>query len=115
MTDITLTAAAADRIRSQIDKRGHGLGLRLGVKPSGCSGYGYVMDYADELKPDDVVVEAHGVKLIVDPASLPLLKGLRLDFRREGLNALFRFDNPNAEELCGCGESFTTRAADVEH
>ena len=108
MTTIDLTQAAAQRIASQIEKRGRGLGLRLAVKESGCSGYSYVMDYAEEQRDDDLVIEQHGVKLFVEKASLPLLQGLRLDYRREGLNELFKFDNPNAEELCGCGESFTT-------
>lgn len=108
MTDISLSTAAAARITAQLDKRGHGIGLRLAVKESGCSGYSYVMDYADEQRDDDVLIEQHGVRLFVDRASLPMLEGLRLDFRREGLNELFKFDNPNAEELCGCGESFTT-------
>lgn len=110
MSDITLTEAAAQRIQDQLSKRGRGLGLRLAVRESGCSGYAYVMDYADEQRPDDEVVEAHGARLFINADSLPLLKGLRLDFRREGLNALFKFDNPNAQELCGCGESFTTAA-----
>lgn len=110
MNEITLTPAAAERIRSQIERRGHGLGLRLAVRETGCSGYSYVLDYADEAAPDDHLVEAHGVKLFVEADSLPLLQGLTLDFRREGLNELFHFDNPNAEELCGCGESFTTAA-----
>ena len=82
--------------------------LDWAVKESGCSGYSYVMDYAEEQRDDDLVIEQHGVKLFVEKASLPLLQGLRLDYRREGLNELFKFDNPNAEELCGCGESFTT-------
>ena len=110
MSTISLTEAAAQRIASQIAQRGHGLGLRLAVKESGCSGYSYVMDYAEEQHDDDVVIEQHGVKLFVEGGSLPLLEGLRLDYRREGLNELFKFDNPNAQELCGCGESFTTAA-----
>ena len=110
MSNISLTQSAAQRIASQIEKRGHGLGLRLSVKESGCSGYSYVMDYAEEQREDDIIIEEHGVKLFVESASLPQLKGLRLDYRREGINELFKFDNPNAEELCGCGESFTTSA-----
>ena len=108
MNEITLTPAAAERIRAQIERRGHGLGLRLAVRETGCSGYSYVLDYADEVPDGDHVVEAHGVKLIVAEDSLALLQGLTLDFRRDGLNELFHFDNPNAQELCGCGESFTT-------
>ncbi len=111
MTEMTLSAAAARRIQQQLSKRGRGLGLRLGVRESGCSGYAYVMDYADEQGPEDIVVEAHGARVFIDPDSAPLLEGLHLDFRREGLNELFHFDNPNATELCGCGESFTTGKA----
>ena len=107
MSEIKITPAAAQRIREQLDQRGHGLGLRVGVKSSGCSGYAYVLDYADEKREQDTVIEAHGVSVLIDPDSLPLLDGLTLDFRREGLNALFKFDNPNAQELCGCGESFS--------
>ncbi len=110
MNEITLTPAAAERIRTQLERRGHGLGLRLAVRETGCSGYSYVMDYADDVPDGDQVVEAHGVKLIVAADSLSLLQGLTLDFRRDGLNELFHFDNPNAQELCGCGESFTTAA-----
>ena len=113
MIDMTVTEAAAQRIRQQLDKRGHGLGLRLSVKETGCSGYSYVMDYADEQHDGDLVVEAHGARVYVDPDSAPLLKGLHLDFRRDGLNQLFHFDNPNATELCGCGESFTTAAEEA--
>ena len=98
MNEITVTPSAAQRIQEQLEKRGHGIGLRLGVKESGCSGYAYVMDYAEEKKPDDQVIEAHGVQVFVDPKSLPLLRGMRLDYRREGLNAVFKFDNPNAEQ-----------------
>lgn len=115
MSDISLTPAAAERILSQLAKRGHGLGLRLSVRESGCSGYSYVMDYADEQQADDIVIEAHGAKVFVNPDSLPLLRGLQLDFRRDGLNQLFHFDNPNAQELCGCGESFTTTEGGASH
>lgn len=104
---IQLTESAAQRIQEQLDKRGHGLGLRVGVKASGCSGYSYVIDYADEIKPEDEVFEAHGARLVVDSQSLPLLDGTTLDFRREGLNQMFRFLNPNAKDACGCGESFS--------
>lgn len=104
---ISLTEAAAKRIQTQLAKRGHGLGLRVGVKTSGCSGYSYIIDYADEIKPDDQVIEIHGTRLIVDAGSLSLLAGTTLDFQREGLNEMFRFLNPNAKDLCGCGESFS--------
>ena len=104
---MNLTESAARRIREQLTKRGHGLGLRVGVKTSGCSGYSYVIDYADDIKPDDLVIEAHGAKLVVDSKSHPLLEGTTLDFQREGLNQMFRFLNPNAKDQCGCGESFS--------
>lgn len=104
---VSLSTAAADRIRRQIASRGHGLGLRLGVKASGCSGFSYVVDYADALGPDDLVFETEGVQVVVDRESLPMLDGTRVDFVREGLNESFRFANPNAAGECGCGESFT--------
>lgn len=104
---IELTASAARRINLQLQDRGHGLGLRLGISKTGCSGYGYKLDYADEVAADDLVFDQHGAKLVVRQADLELLDGLRVDFRREGLNQVFRFDNPNAKALCGCGESFT--------
>lgn len=103
---IKLTEAAASRIRDQLGKRGRGMGLRVGVKASGCSGYSYVIDYADEITQSDQVFEDHGVRLVVDAQSLPLLEGTTLDFQREGLNQMFRFLNPNAKDACGCGESF---------
>jgi iron-sulfur cluster assembly protein len=103
---ITLTEQAATRIREQLQRRGSGLGLRVGVRTSGCSGYSYVIDYADEVRPDDEVFEAHGAKVVIDAKSLPILDGTTLDFRREGLNQMFRFLNPNARDECGCGESF---------
>lgn len=105
--NIQLTEAAAQRIQEQLDKRGKGFGLRVGVKSSGCSGYSYVIDYADEIKEDDRVIEAHGVRLVIDAKSLPILEGSTLDFQREGLNQMFRFLNPNAKDACGCGESFS--------
>lgn len=104
---IQLTESAAQRIQHQLNKRGRGLGLRVGVKSSGCSGYSYIIDYADEIKPEDQVFEAHGARLVVDTKSLPLLAGTTLDFQREGLNQMFRFLNPNAKDACGCGESFS--------
>lgn len=104
---ISLTAAAAERVRNHLASRGRGLGLRVGVKASGCSGFSYVLDYADEAKPDDLVFESAGVKVFVDPASLPTVDGTHIDFVRQGLNESFRFDNPNVRGECGCGESFT--------
>ena len=104
---IQLTEAAALRVTRQLGERGRGLGLRVGVKASGCSGFAYLLDYADETGPDDVVFEAHGAKVVVARDTLAMLDGLVVDFRREGLNEVFKFDNPNAEALCGCGESFS--------
>lgn len=103
---ITLSEAAADRIRRQLAERGQGIGLRLGVTTTGCSGNAYKLDYADEIGDDDVVFEQHGATVVIAKRDLPMLDGLNVDFRREGLNELYRFDNPNATGLCGCGESF---------
>jgi len=103
---ISLTPAAADRVRSQLAARGRGLGLRLGVKASGCSGYRYVVDYADAAQPNDRVFEQYGVKVFVDAESLATIDGTRVDFVKQGLNESFRFDNPNVRAECGCGESF---------
>lgn len=103
---ITLTESAADRVRGYLEKRGHGLGLRLGVRRSGCTGWSYVVDYADERGEDDVVFEDHGVKVLVKEKHLSYLDGTELDFVREGLNQHFAFRNPNVQDECGCGESF---------
>jgi iron-sulfur cluster assembly protein len=103
---ISLTAAAADHVTRFLANRGKGLGIRLGVRTSGCSGMAYVIEFADTMEPDDRVFEDHGVKVIVDPKSLLYLDGTELDFGREGLNEGFRFNNPNAKHACGCGESF---------
>ena len=108
---IQLTEQAAARIREQLAKRGQGLGLRLGVKASGCSGYSYTIDYADKISDEDKVFEAHGARVVVDPASMPVLDGTTLDFKREGLNQMFRFINPNVKDECGCGESFSVELA----
>ncbi|HKS56355.1 MAG TPA: iron-sulfur cluster assembly protein IscA [Steroidobacteraceae bacterium] len=104
---ISLTAAAADRIRSFLGRRGHGVGLRLSVKKTGCSGFAYVVNYADEIGADDVVFEDQGVKVIVDRPSLGFIDGTEVDFVKQGLNEAFRFRNPNVKGECGCGESFT--------
>jgi iron-sulfur cluster assembly protein len=104
---ISLSTSAADRVRSHLARRGHGLGLRLSIKATGCSGYSYVIDYADTARPDDLVFEDQGVKVYVDPESFPVLDGTRVDFVREGLNESFQFHNPNVKAECGCGESFT--------
>ena len=104
---ISLTSAAADRVRTFLTRRGHGLGLRLGVKKTGCSGFAYVVNYADDLTNDDVVFEDQGVKVIVDRESLSFIDGTEVDFVKQGLNEAFRFRNPNVKGECGCGESFT--------
>lgn len=103
---VQVTENAAKRIQKQLADRGKGLGLRLGVKQAGCSGYAYTVDYADEARPEDAVFEAHGAKVVVAKAQLAMLDGITVDYRREGLSEAFRFDNPNAQALCGCGESF---------
>ena len=103
---ITLTEAAASRVRAFLDQRGKGVGLRLGVKTTGCSGMAYVIEYADEVEEGDTVFEDHGVKVLVNPRSLVYLDGTELDYAREGLNEGFRFNNPNVKDMCGCGESF---------
>ncbi len=104
---ISLTVSAADRVRSHLASRGHGIGLRLGIKTTGCSGYSYVIDYADEAAPNDLVFEDQGVRVFVDSASFPMLDGTCVDFVRKGLNESFQFVNPNVKAECGCGESFT--------
>jgi iron-sulfur cluster assembly protein len=106
---ITLTENAAKQINNQIAKRGKGLGLRVGIKKVGCSGFAYTYDYADELRDGDCVFEAHEAKLVVDGESLTVLNGARLDFVREGLKQAFKFDNPNVDGTCGCGESFSVK------
>jgi iron-sulfur cluster assembly protein len=103
---ITLTAAAASRVKQFLNNRGKGMGLRLGVKTTGCSGMAYVIEYADAIEEGDVVFEDHGVKVIINPKSLVYLDGTELDYAKEGLNEGFRFNNPNVKDTCGCGESF---------
>ncbi len=104
---ITLTQTAADRISDFLENRGKGIGLRLGVKTTGGSGMAYVLEFVDELNPDDEVFEDRGVKVIVDKKSLVYIDGTELDFSKEGLNEGFKFNNPNEKAQCGCGESFT--------
>ena len=104
---VTLSAAAAERVRSFLASRGHGVGLRLSIRKTGCSGYAYVVNYADETAPGDVVFEDQGIKVIVDAASLPLVDGTEVDFVKHGLNEAFKFRNPKARSECGCGESFS--------
>ena len=103
---ITLTESAARHVAANLEKRGKGVGLRLGVRTSGCSGLAYKLEYADDVRPEDALFESHGVRVIVDPKSLPYLEGTELDFTREGLNEGFKFNNPNVKDSCGCGESF---------
>jgi len=103
---VSLTPSAAERVRSFLAKRGSGVGLRLGVKKTGCSGFAYVVNYADEVAADDVVFEDGGVKVIVDAESLRYVDGTEIDFVRQGLNEAFKFRNPNVRGECGCGESF---------
>jgi len=104
---ITLTDAAADRVKTFMENRGKGIGLRLGVRTTGCSGMAYVLEFADELDEGDTVFEDNEVKVIIDPKSLVYLDGTELDFGKEGLNEGFKFKNPNVKDECGCGESFT--------
>jgi iron-sulfur cluster assembly protein len=103
---VQLTENAAKRIRQQLKERGRGVGLRLGVKQAGCSGYAYTLDYADEARPEDEVFEINGATVVVSKAQMAMLEGITVDYRREGLSEAFRFDNPNAQAMCGCGESF---------
>ena len=103
---VTLSERAANHVANYMVKRGKGIGLRLGVRTSGCSGMAYKLEFADVLHPDDIEFESHGVKVLIDPKSLPYLDGTELDYAREGLNEGFRFNNPNVKDACGCGESF---------
>jgi len=104
---ITVTDAAAERVNKFLENRGKGVGVRLGVKTTGCSGMAYTVEFADEIDEHDTVYEEKGVKVLVNPKSLVYLDGTELDFTREGLNEGFRFNNPNEKDRCGCGESFT--------
>jgi len=104
---VTLTEKAAERVRAFLSSRGKGEGLRLGVKTVGCSGKAYVVEYADDVAPDDQVFESHGVKIIVSAASLPFVDGTVVDFARDGISESFKFSNPNEKARCGCGESFS--------
>lgn len=106
---IELTENAARQIKAQLAKRGRGLGLRVGIKSDGCSGYAYTYDYADELRPGDRLFEAQDATIVVDAESLKLLDGATLDFVKEGLKQVFRFHNPNVDATCGCGESFSVK------
>ena len=103
---VTLSERAARHVANYMDKRGKGIGLRLAVRTSGCSGMAYKLEFADTTQPDDVEFESHGVRVLVDPKSMPYLDGTELDYAREGLNEGFKFNNPNVKDACGCGESF---------
>ena len=103
---ISLTDSAAYRVRTHLEKRGTGIGLRLGVTQTGCSGYSYVINYAEEIDESDVVFEDKGIKVVVDPEALQLIDGTEVDFVKNGLNEAFSFRNPNITGECGCGESF---------
>jgi len=104
---ITMTESAAKHVANFLTKRGKGIGIRLGVKTSGCSGMAYKLEFADAAEAEDVVFETQGLKVIVDPRSLPYIDGTELDYAKEGLNEGFKFNNPNIKDQCGCGESFT--------
>jgi len=106
---IQLTESAAKQIRAQVAKRGSGIGLRVGVKEVGCSGFAYTYDFADELRPGDSLVEAHDAKVVIDAQSVDFLRGSTLDFVKEGLKQVFKVENPNVDATCGCGESFSVR------
>lgn len=103
---ITLTEKAASHVSGYLAKRGKGVGLRLGVRTTGCSGMAYKLEFADAVNPEDVKFDSHGVTVLVDPKSLPYIDGTELDYTKEGLNEGFKFRNPNVKDECGCGESF---------
>jgi len=103
---VSMTEAAARHVNRYLSKRGKGVGVRLGVKTTGCSGLAYKLEYVDDLNEEDLVFETQGLKILIDPKSLAYLDGTELDFVREGLNEGFKFNNPNERDRCGCGESF---------
>ncbi|MCL6415369.1 iron-sulfur cluster assembly protein IscA [Aestuariirhabdus sp. Z084] len=104
---VTMTEAAADHVSRFLDNRGKGFGVRVGVKTTGCSGMGYILEFVDDALTEDTVFECHGVNVVVDPKSLVYIDGTELDFVKEGLNEGFKFNNPRAASECGCGESFS--------
>lgn len=104
---VSLSPRAAERVQQFMTKRGKGVGLRLGVRTSGCSGMAYTVEFADDVQPDELQFESHGITVLIDAKSHGFLNGTELDFVREGLNEGFKFNNPNAKDYCGCGESFT--------
>ncbi len=103
---VSLSESAARHVANFISKRGKGVGIRLGVTTSGCSGMAYKLEFVDATEPEDLIFESHGVKVVIDPKSLAYLEGTELDFVKEGLNEGFKFNNPNVKDQCGCGESF---------
>tara|TARA_B100000674_G_C37452888_1_gene739110 strand:- start:275 stop:598 length:324 start_codon:yes stop_codon:yes gene_type:complete len=104
---ITMSQAAAERVNRFLENRGSGIGVRLGVKTSGCSGLAYVLEFVDDVNDEDVIFEDRGIKVIIDQKSLVYLDGTELDYGKDGLNEGFLFNNPNVKDECGCGESFT--------
>lgn len=104
---VSMTEAAAKHVSQFLEKRGKGIGLRVGVKTSSCSGMAYKLEFADVLEPDDQVFDSHGIKVIVDPKSLVYIDGTQLDYTREGIQEGFKFNNPNEKDHCGCGKSFS--------
>jgi iron-sulfur cluster assembly protein len=111
-TEITLTDRAADHVKRYLAKLGTDSGLRIGVKPTGCSGYQYTVQPVENTVSTDKTFSSQGIRIVIDSNSLPYLEGTELDYVKEGLNAGFRFNNPNVEQTCGCGESFTVKQAD---
>ncbi|HWV17072.1 MAG TPA: iron-sulfur cluster assembly protein IscA [Rhodocyclaceae bacterium] len=107
---VTLSESAAKHVANFIAKRGRGYGLRLAVRTSGCSGMAYKLEFADTANDEDIIFESHGMKVLVDPKSLPYIDGTELDYTKEGLNEGFKFNNPNVQDECGCGESFNVKA-----
>jgi iron-sulfur cluster assembly protein len=103
---ITVTSKATDKIKQNLGRRGQGMGIRLGVRTTGCSGLAYVLEYVDTLAPEDTAFEQDGFVVVIDPKSLSLMDGLEVDYVRQGLNEGFEFRNPNEKDRCGCGESF---------
>lgn len=106
MINITVTEAATKKIKANLDKRGHGIGIRIGVRTTGCSGLAYVLEYVDQFAPEDTQLDCNGFIIVVDPKSLPIVDNIEIDYVRQGLNEGFEFNNPNEKDRCGCGESF---------
>ena len=104
---ISLTPSAVERVKNHLEKRGSGLGLRVGVRKTGCSGFAYVIDYADSIEENDIVFDESGIKIVVNSESLELIDGTEVDFIKQGINEAFKFRNPNVKGECGCGESFS--------